>query len=125
MDEPVVQVVKEVLEFIERTGSVMISTGFPIAVKYAIANGISKVVTGGVSIIGVILSIFSINNLVKKADKDDEFNNSGEYGAKLTLSIILGLIFLVAFLFSGFISGVKMLIAPEWYAIMNIIELVK
>lgn len=127
MDEPVVQVVKEVLEFLEKTGNAMISTGFPIAVKYVIADAIGSLVKGIVSTFGMIYMLFSIKNNMKYANDNDDWGVDGPSwtAIKVILGFISMVVLLPLLLTSGVFDAVKMLIAPEWYAIINIIELVK
>lgn len=119
------EIVKLVLEFIEKTGNAIFTSGFQMATKYIIANAVGNLVGAGISV--VVFSV-CLNNIYKITPYilDDKLPYPN---AKQTINFFLCLLFgfLSIFAFFGFsvIESTKMLIAPEWYAILKIISVVK
>ena len=102
-----IEIAKMVLEFLEKTGVALVETGFPIAMKYVIADGVLRIVKG----LGFgTLFLYSLNQLD---------GNEIAYVWFILSCVSFGLM-----LASGFFEGIKMLMAPEWYAIMNIVKIV-
>lgn len=118
-------IVKAVLDFLEKTGTALVTTGFPIAVRYVIAQGITQVF-GGLFSFGVFgICARNLYKLAAGADSKVLDDESSGFFVKVVINVILGIFFLVAAFGSQILEGIRMLISPEWFAILNIIDLVK
>ncbi len=118
-------IIKQVLDFIERTGSALIQAGFAISLKYVIASAIVDTV---MLIISIVLSILFIREILKLMDKVDKSRNadlSNVEAATLIICIILSIVSAISTLAYMASNPIKVLLAPEWYAILNIIDVVK
>ena len=120
-----VEIAKLVLEFLEKTGVALVQTGFPMAVRYVIAQAIIKILVGVAGVILTTISVTSITRIAKKVDEDSSYGEENLTVVKTIMLIIAGIGGLLMTLFSGMFTGIAMLISPEWYAILNIIDLVK
>lgn len=120
-----VEIAKLVLEFLEKTGVALVQTGFPMAVRYVIAQAIIKILVGVAGVILATISVISITRIAKKVDENPSYGEENLTGVKTVILLITGFGGLMMTLFSGMFTGIAMLISPEWYAILNIIDLVK
>lgn len=123
--EGTTEIVKAVLDFLEKTGGALLSAGFTMAVKYSFVEGLMRTIGGLGSFIIFAICVANIFRLTKRADNDTDYGNSGYFGAVIIVNIVLALFFLVAGFASQLLDGIAMMLAPEWYAILNIIDLVK
>lgn len=120
------QIVQMVIDFIRETGNAVVQTGFPIAVKYVVATGITKVVSGSIGLVLFASAIFNWIKIARIADieeNEDLFNSNSQALVAIVLTV-LGILGGFSMAFNLF-DGIRMLISPEWYAILNIIHLVK
>lgn len=93
--------------------------GFKMAVKLQIAKGIGRLIP--------IFMFFLFLFLAFKFSKGSTWNREGPENDKAVLTIISGIISVIMFIVSCFTtySGILYLMAPEWFAIKDIIELLK
>ena len=107
--------------------------GFSIAVKKNIAEGISKLLPIVLFVIFLILTIKEYRRIALLLESDKvpkhmkvnygPFDEDNVSGILVIYMIITSILFIASLFFT--ISGVMHLIAPEWYAIEDIIELFK
>lgn len=124
MDPVVSEIVTKVLEFLEKTGTAIVTTGFPIAVKYVIADGISGLVKFVVASAGLATCVSQAIKLIPVSVEGSD-NEQGIAAFKITVCVIIGIILLITAIFSEPFLSIQKIISPEWFAILNIIELVK
>jgi uncharacterized membrane protein len=93
--------------------------GFVIAVKLQIAKGIA----GLLPLIAMFLFIY----LFFKANKKAEWGYEGPQNTSAVLTIVTGIIAFILFIVAMFntYDAVLYLVAPEWFAIKDIIQLMK
>jgi len=95
--------------------------GFRFVVKLKIAEGVAYLFV-------VLFSFFFWSNFVKyyKIAKEDTFADwpAGKYGGLAVILLVFSIITTIATPFCLY-HGLTLVIAPEWFAIKEIIELVK
>lgn len=126
MDGNTTEIVHMVLEFLEKTAIAVIHVGFQISVKYVIADAVASIVKFCVML---ALSVTSGKLSVKAfsiADKEGWGDDGPSFNA---VKAILTVAFFVAVVITTLcllpFDAIRKLMAPEWYAILNVIELVK
>lgn len=125
------EIVRQILEFLERVGGAIVQEGFRISVTYVYANAIGNIILFLIllSAIVVLLKMFFHN--LEWMNKNSGTIPSDEVPPQFIKTIISGIlgVFLMIGTLIGIpellIKGIKMLIAPEWYAIQSIIDLIK
>lgn len=121
------EIVKQILDFIEKSGSILLKSGFEISVRYVYAQAISRLV--GFTISGIIFAYFlnKAKILFAKINKEDDWGYDYPSSSAFTFFLYAILVFIsgLNLLFSDIPQVVRMFIAPEWFAIYNIINLVK
>jgi hypothetical protein len=122
------EIVQMVLDFIQKTGTAMVQAGFAMSVRYVIANAIIQLATGLASWGFVGFSVYKLYRIFQDMDnskslKVKEGDNAS--GFRTIIYVLFGIIALVSASFNSPFEAAKMLIAPEWYAILNIINIVK
>lgn len=123
------EIIKQVLDFLERTGTALLQTGFNASVQYVVANAIGDLIASGISLIIFILCLWYFMKGMRRIDRDEKEKTketeSWEFSTKLIISAVLGLGFFISFMTYSPFHAIKVLISPEWYAILEIINLVK
>ena len=128
-DQVIENIISKVLEFLQTMVSPVVQQGFEIAVKRSFAIGILWNIE---TIFFIILAIVTITYSLKVArledarKKEDRYAknpNENEEFVKLAFLWVLSIVFL-AVTIVGFGNNLRTF-APEWYAIMDIISLVK
>lgn len=114
-------IVKQILDFIEKTGGILLKSGFEISVRYVIADAIGNLIASGISLVGLIFCVFKLIKLITKEKSLESDRDSMMALVYLIASIVL----LVTFTGFSPIESIKMLISPEWFAIKNIVSIVK
>ncbi|HJU59250.1 MAG TPA: hypothetical protein VJ583_05840 [Nitrososphaeraceae archaeon] len=113
------EIVKQVLDFIEKTGTALFQAGFAISMKYVMANAIVNLIVATVGLVGLIFSLrYAIKNVPgRDATESEEI--------RYIVIFILAIGFLITFLGSSPVYSIKSLLAPEWFAVMEIIKVIK
>jgi hypothetical protein len=119
------EIAQMVLDFLTKAGTAIVEKGFPLAVKYVIAQAIGNLIGFGLSLTVVIVCIKYIMGVAKYTDKKGSEDITNEQMIGMIISSIVGILALIICLFSSPVEAIRMLISPEWYAILNIIHLVK
>ena len=121
--ETTAQVVKLVLEFLRETANSAAQVGFQMSMRYVIADATVRLGAFTISAIGEIISLRAFVTAFQKED-DNEIALSKRDIAMLISGILVAVLALGMSLCEP-LTAIKMLIAPEWYAISNIVQLVK
>lgn len=114
------EIVKMLLEFLERVGGLALSEGFRIAVKFVVNEGIAKI---GLGVIFLLLSIVCLALATKVYKKGEKNYSEDAYGLTSFLGAVSFLSFVVAMCL--FYGGYMRVSAPEWFAVKNLLYLVK
>lgn len=122
-----VEIAKLLLDFLEKAGVAIVQTGFPLAVRYIIANAIGNLVQFVLCFVFALVDMAWIKNNWKYADDNSDWGSEGTSWTafKVIVGVILLIVLLIVASFSSPIESIKMLVAPEWYAILNIVDMVK
>jgi len=91
-----------------------------IMLKKTLADTVVNLATGSVSVFGFIFTFWLIRYGIKNWEDIEENGLEAAY----VLAIILVIVFSSVFV-AGLFTGIKMLIAPEYYTIRSIFEFVK
>lgn len=115
------------------TATPIAKEGFKIAVKFQIAEGIARLLP--ILLFIIFITIFNseykrIENILQRDDVSRTFNRSkGPFSDdNITPKLILFFIFSIIFFLVSLVvtyGGITRLIAPEWYAMLEILELMK
>ena len=108
-----------------KTGTALIQAGFGIAVRYVIAQAIAQITTAITSWGIVGFSVRQLYNIFKELDDKKRDIESDVVNFKLIVYTILVILFAVIAIGNPIFTGISKLFAPEWYAILNVIDLVK
>jgi len=115
-------VIDKVVEFLTTMVSPALQAGFEIAVKRSLIIGISQnIFSVFVIIYTTIVFIFTYKVMIRLNEGKKE-HEDGDFGM-LMLSWLLGVILIVIF-FATFENNFRTLV-PEWYAVIDIINIVK
>jgi len=119
------EIAQQVIDFITKTGTAMIQAGFAMSVRYVIASAITQISVGVLSFGVALVAMRNLLKIFRGIDNRTIDGDSNEVNFKIALCIALTDVFTAIALISNPVGGIKMLIAPEWYSILNIIDLVK
>lgn len=114
------EIVKMLLEFLERVGGLALSEGFRIAIKFVVSEGIAKIGVGVVVLLLAIVCLIAAIKLIKHSTKE---NSDSEFSLGAFLTFVFVILFLVSLVF--FYNGYMRVSAPEWFAVKNLLNLVK
>ena len=126
MDE---NLISQIIEFIRTTGETLVTETFRITIMAVYADAVGKFLVFLLMLVLCFGFVKVANGLWKTFDlgsdaaKKDTENGSAYFIWFLLQWFMPTACFLVAF--SNLIMGVAYLIAPEWYAVIKLVELVK
>lgn len=112
------KIVQLILDFLTTTGTTLAKEGFRIALRYTLVDGFVKL---GVAAFAVIILLITLVISWKVLNK---MNDNDDPEGVIWIDIVVIFICVITFGFS-FFPGIKMVLAPEWYTILNLINLVK
>ena len=116
------EIITKILDFIRQTGEVVVREGFRISVKQVYATAITELIWFFVLTVVAAICLKIAKKYTRKLEEESTDDNTN-----ITM-VIFSFVTFVVFLFFSIVNltdAVGHLLAPEWYALLNIINLAK
>jgi len=100
---------------------------YSVLVKQAVADGAGDLVLCSLCVAGIGFALYFIPKLMKVCADNDSKGNEGIAASSAFVILMLGIwaVYSVLFLPFDLIDGIKHIINPEYYAIMDIMSKIK